>query len=235
MAIRARDSFGRRGVIASGIWISDKGRLAWGMARMPNRRFCPPVRCPMNGDTDSEPVAGAPPRPRRPGWQLAPPTYVLMAVNIAVYALMVLRGVSPTAPGPATSLIPHWGANVGLFVTARPSGVVAPRDFHLRPFRHHHIAHKHVVPLQPGIARRAIGGRLGVFVGISADWSGPEICSAWRCIRASTSAGQIVDPGVISVGASGAVFGHSRRIDSVAGIKAASREPRRGRPGCAAA
>ena len=62
-----------------------------------------------------EPVPAPPPR-RRSGWQLAPATYILTGVNIAVYLLMVLSGVSPTAP--TGDQLVHWGANVGLFVLA---------------------------------------------------------------------------------------------------------------------
>src|SRR3954464_14840897 len=63
-----------------------------------------------------EPMPVPPPR-RRSGWQLAPATYILTGINIAVYLLMVLRGVSPTAPS-SEQLIRHWGANVGVLVLA---------------------------------------------------------------------------------------------------------------------
>jgi rhomboid protease GluP len=59
----------------------------------------------------------APPRPvrrSRAAWAIAPATYVLVGINVAVYLLMVLSGVSATAP---TSLqLVHWGANFGGFV-----------------------------------------------------------------------------------------------------------------------
>lgn len=58
-----------------------------------------------------------PPRPARrtrTGWAMAPATYVLVGINLAVYLLMVLSGVSATAP---TSLqLVRWGANFGGFV-----------------------------------------------------------------------------------------------------------------------
>jgi rhomboid protease GluP len=62
-------------------------------------------------------VAPRPPQPRRSGWQLAPATYILMGINIAVYVLMVVHGVSPTAPT-GEQLVDHWGANVGVYVLA---------------------------------------------------------------------------------------------------------------------
>jgi rhomboid protease GluP len=63
-----------------------------------------------------QPMAEPPPRRRRSGWQLAPATYVLTGINIAVYVLMIVNGVSPTAP--TGEQLVHWGANVGLFVLA---------------------------------------------------------------------------------------------------------------------
>jgi len=49
----------------------------------------------------------------RSGWNLrgSPATYALTALNVGVFALMALRGVSPTAPTSESLL--HWGANVG--------------------------------------------------------------------------------------------------------------------------
>lgn len=57
-----------------------------------------------------------PPRPRkqRPGWMISPATYLLVAINIAVFVLMIFRGVSATAPN-SLNLV-HWGANFGLAV-----------------------------------------------------------------------------------------------------------------------
>ncbi|MGI8772243.1 MAG: rhomboid family intramembrane serine protease [Acidobacteriaceae bacterium] len=56
-----------------------------------------------------------PPMPGRPrrrsGWASAPATYVLCGINIAVFLLMVLNGVSATAPN-SLELV-HWGANYG--------------------------------------------------------------------------------------------------------------------------
>lgn len=54
------------------------------------------------------PMAG---RTRRSGWASAPSTYVLVAINIAVYLLMIGSGVSATAPS-SLELV-RWGANYG--------------------------------------------------------------------------------------------------------------------------
>ncbi len=59
--------------------------------------------------------APAPPPPQRTrartGWASAPATYLLVAINIAVYLLMILSGVSTTSP--STLQLVHWGANFG--------------------------------------------------------------------------------------------------------------------------
>ena len=49
------------------------------------------------------------PRRRRPRWSVAPGTYALLAINIAVYVLMVLGGVNPIRP--TSESLMGWGAN----------------------------------------------------------------------------------------------------------------------------
>jgi rhomboid protease GluP len=88
-----------------------------------------------------EPPAPLPPPRRRSGWQIAPATYILTGINIAVYVLMVLSGVSPLTP--RGDQLVHWGANVGLFV-------LAAGDVDVRSLRDHSHRHEHVVPVQPG-------------------------------------------------------------------------------------
>ncbi|HWZ12255.1 MAG TPA: rhomboid family intramembrane serine protease [Acidobacteriaceae bacterium] len=60
---------------------------------------------PVNGG----PV-GVPREPRRAprSWAAAPATYLLVGINVAVFLLMVLNGVSPTSPTPRELL--QWGA-----------------------------------------------------------------------------------------------------------------------------
>src|ERR1700744_2564355 len=55
------------------------------------------------------PEAEAPQRPRRVWWAAAPATYVLIGINVAVFLLMVLRGVSPFSPD--TDQLVHFGAD----------------------------------------------------------------------------------------------------------------------------
>jgi rhomboid protease GluP len=53
-----------------------------------------------------------PPRAqRRTGWASAPATYLLVAINIGVFLLMVASGVSATSPSSAQLV--RWGANFG--------------------------------------------------------------------------------------------------------------------------
>ncbi len=56
------------------------------------------------------------PRSRRPKWASAPGTYLLGGINIGVFLLMCLSGVSLTAPMPEQLL--RWGADYGPFVLA---------------------------------------------------------------------------------------------------------------------
>jgi rhomboid protease GluP len=48
-------------------------------------------------------------RRRRSFWATAPATYVLVAINCAVFLAMIARGVSPMMPSPDQLM--HWGAN----------------------------------------------------------------------------------------------------------------------------
>lgn len=48
-------------------------------------------------------------RRRRSFWATAPATYVLVAINCAVFLAMVFRGVSPLSP--TAEQLMHWGAN----------------------------------------------------------------------------------------------------------------------------
>jgi len=48
-------------------------------------------------------------RKRRSGWRSAPATYILVAINCAVFLAMLLRGVSAVSPTPEQLML--WGAN----------------------------------------------------------------------------------------------------------------------------
>ena len=150
------------------------------------------------------PTAPPPPSRRRSGWQIAPATYTLTGINIAVYVLMVLTGVSPLAPR-SDQLMFHWGANVGAFVlfdhqwwrlvtsTFVHSGII-------------HIATNMWCLYNLGLLGEPLMGAFGVAAAYLLTGVTGNLLSV-ALHPGILRAGQIVDPGVISVGASGAVFG----------------------------
>jgi rhomboid protease GluP len=54
------------------------------------------------------PLPGDPPRPQKRGWAYAPATYLLVAINCAVFLAMVAKGVSLTSP--TVNQLYQWGA-----------------------------------------------------------------------------------------------------------------------------
>ncbi len=63
---------------------------------------------------DSRATVGVPDRPvarSRSGWAVAPATYFLVGINVAVFLLMVFSGVSPTSPN--SNQLLRWGADNG--------------------------------------------------------------------------------------------------------------------------
>jgi rhomboid protease GluP len=151
---------------------------------------------------DEQPVA-PPPRRRRSGWQLAPATYVLMGINIAVYVLMVLRGVSPTAP--TGDQLVHWGANVGLFVLADHQWwrLVTSTFVHSGII---HIATNMWCLYNLGLLGEPLIGAFGVVAAYLLTGVVGNLLSV-ALHPGAVSGGHVLDYGVISVGASGAVFG----------------------------
>jgi rhomboid protease GluP len=151
---------------------------------------------------DEQPVA-PPPRRRRSGWQLAPATYVLTGINIAVYVLMVLRGVSPTAP--TGEQLVHWGANVGLFVLADHQWwrLVTSTFVHSGII---HIATNMWCLYNLGLLGEPLMGAFGVVAAYLLTGVVGNLLSV-ALHPGAVSGGHVLDYGVISVGASGAVFG----------------------------
>ncbi len=92
------------------------------------------------------------PNSRERGWNIlaTPGTYILLAINIAVFGWMVLHGVS--AKDPTTEQLIHYGATNAYLVLCRPVVASAHRDLRSRrPAPHRH---QHVVSLEPRSARR---------------------------------------------------------------------------------
>jgi rhomboid protease GluP len=75
----------------------------------PEPEILPPLENPRLHDTP-------PTRPRsRPSWSYAPATYLLVAINCAVYLVMTLSGISVFGI-PTSEQLLHWGASAGVFV-----------------------------------------------------------------------------------------------------------------------
>lgn len=157
---------------------------------------------PGYGPGYGEPVPMPPPR-RRSGWELAPATYILTGINIAVYVLMVLRGVSPTAP--TGDQLVHWGANVGLFVLADHQWwrLVTSTFVHSGII---HIATNMWCLYNLGLLGEPLMGAFGVVAAYLLTGVVGNLLSV-ALHPGVVSGGRILDYGVISVGASGAVFG----------------------------
>jgi rhomboid protease GluP len=150
-----------------------------------------------------EPSAPLSPPRRRSGWQIAPATYILTGINIAVYVLMVLSGVSPLTP--RGDQLVHWGANVGLFVLADHQWwrLVTSTFVHSGII---HIATNMWCLYNLGLLGEPLMGAFGVFAAyLLTGVSGNLLSVALH--PGAISGGRIVDLGVLSVGASGAVFG----------------------------
>jgi rhomboid protease GluP len=153
---------------------------------------------PMPDYAYQQPVAA--PR-RRPTWQLAPATYLLMGINIAVYVLMVFKGVSPTAPS-APDLL-HWGANTGLVRLSETSpviGVLAGQWWRLVTATFVHAGIMHVALnmwclYNLGLLGEPLLGTFGTFAAYLLTGTMGNLLSI------------AVNPGSVGVGASGAVFG----------------------------
>ncbi len=141
------------------------------------------------------------PRPRRPAWQIAPATFVLLGINIAVFVLMVFSGVSPTSPTVLQLL--HWGGNAGLVQVAPGSpviGVLAGEWWRLvtATFVHAGILHLALnmwCLYNLGILGESLLGSAGVVATYLVTGVVGNLLSI------------AVNPGAVGVGASGAVFG----------------------------
>ena len=162
----------------------------------------PPGETPVDaGYGYRQPVAPPRPPPRRPGWAVAPATYLLVGVNIAVYVLMVVSGVSPTAPN-ALQLL-HWGANTGAVQTAVSApmiGVLAGQWWRLFTATFVHAGIIHIATNMWCLWNLGLLGEplLGAF-GLLATYVLTGVMGNLLSVA--------VNPNVIGVGASGAVFG----------------------------
>ncbi|MGC9292547.1 MAG: rhomboid family intramembrane serine protease [Acidobacteriaceae bacterium] len=126
------------------------------------------------------------------GWSYAPATYILVAINVAVYLFMVRGGVSWWAP--TAEQILHWGANRGA------NEILYGQWWRLLTATFVHVGILHLATnmwclWNLGLLGEPLLGAFGIFgVYTLTGITGNLLSSA-------------VNPGIVGAGASGAVFG----------------------------
>ncbi len=126
------------------------------------------------------------------GWAYAPATYILIGINVAVYLLMTLKGVSWWAPTAQDIL--RWGANRGA------NEILYGQWWRLLTATFVHVGIVHIATnmwclWNLGLLGEPLLGAAGMFaVYILTGIAGNLLSSG-------------VNPGVVGAGASGAVFG----------------------------
>ena len=126
------------------------------------------------------------------GWAYAPATYILIGINVAVYLLMTLKGVSWWAPTAQDIL--HWGANRGA------NEMLYGQWWRLLTATFVHVGIIHIGTnmwclWNLGLLGEPLLGGFGMAaVYVLTGMAGNLLSSA-------------VEPGVVGAGASGAVFG----------------------------
>jgi rhomboid protease GluP len=145
----------------------------------------------------------APPRRQRSAWQLAPATHLLMGINIGVFLLMVLRGVSATTP--SGEQLVRWGANVGVLVLGGHEWwrLITATFVHAGII---HLATNMWCLYNLGLLGEPLLGSLGLVAAYLLTGIMGNLLSV-AVHPGAVSGGYITDLGVVGVGASGAVFG----------------------------
>lgn len=171
-----------------------------GMDQSPE--ILPPGQYPSQAEPDyysapSEPVHNRP--PQRSHWAMAPATYTLVGINCLVYLWMCLRGFSPWAP--TTLQLYYSGANIGPLVLAHHQWWRLITAM----FVHGGIIHLGVnmwCLWNLGLLAEPLMGPVGVFAAYLLTGYAGDILSVAR--HPGVGGGP---QGVVSVGASGAIFG----------------------------
>ncbi len=138
------------------------------------------------------------PQRRGRGWASAPATYLLLGINIGVYLLMVLSGVSPFSPSPGSLM--RWGADYGGYV------LVLNEWWRLATATFVHIGLMHLAANMwclwnlglLGEPLLGVWGLLGVYLLTGC---------AGNLLSITLHPGLGDGPGIIGAGASGAIFG----------------------------
>jgi rhomboid protease GluP len=155
--------------------------------------LCPECRAAFAGSTQpttapaSSPL-GAPPRsqPYRP-----PVTLAIVGINVLVFALMVISGVSPM--GPSEAQLIRWGADFGpLSLAGQPWRVFTSNYVHIGLF--HILLNMWCLWNLGRLAERILG-----------PWT--YILTYTICGIAGSLASLWIHPGAVGAGASGAIFG----------------------------
>lgn len=148
-------------------------------------------------------VQAQPPRRRRSAWQVAPATHVLVAINCAVYLLMVLNHVSPVTP--STDALYKWGAdNAGaILVDGEWWRIVTAMFVHGGIL---HLALNMWCLWNLGMLAEPLMGTFGVIATYILTGAAGNLLSTFiNFVRPIHEGGYTVYP--VGVGASGAVFG----------------------------
>lgn len=187
-------------MIASGHMNQQQWQTRAGNGQQAHPEILPPGALPDYGY--QQPPDMPPPRPRRSGWQLAPATYVLTGINIAVYLLMVLRGVSPTAPT-GEALLP-WGANASDLVLQHGQWwrLITAAFVHSGII---HLATNMWCLYNLGLLGEPLMGPFGLVAAYLLTGVMGNLLSI--AVHPGVTRYGVLYPGVVGVGASGAVFG----------------------------
>ncbi len=141
----------------------------------------------------------SPARRHRPQWASAPATYLLGGINVGVFLLMCLAGVSLSAPTPIQLL--RWGADFGPFVLAGGEWwrLVSAMFVHVGLI---HLATNMWCLWNLGLLGEPLVGAWGLFAAYLLCGVGGNLLSV--AVRPGLPG---TAEGIVGAGASGAVFG----------------------------
>ena len=156
----------------------------------PDGRFAPPAMPP-------------PVRRRKPSWQVAPATHVLLAINCVVFLAMAARGISPV--NPTVDQLMAWGANSAYSVLVQGQWVriVTAMFLHVGII---HLGTNMWCLWNLGMLAEPLMGWLGITAAYILTGAAGNLLSTWYYwVWPIHDNGSLVFPA--GAGASGAVFG----------------------------
>jgi rhomboid protease GluP len=149
------------------------------------------------------PVMPPPTRRRKPSWQVAPATHVLLAINCAVFLAMAARGISPV--NPTVDQLMAWGANSAYSVLVQGQWVriVTAMFLHVGII---HLGTNMWCLWNLGMLAEPLMGWLGITAAYILTGAAGNLLSTWYYwVWPIHDSGSLVFPA--GAGASGAVFG----------------------------